>query len=283
MITIFLVLFFAIVIVTLLFEIWMPLRSPSPAKTHILNGSFIIVKEIKSFFHKTVIVNLDEESFNSIHSNTSINFYGAYGSCDGKNVELINKSIVLTEKNISNYIPQYFALQGSFFEYKVSVNSTSHANIVNVCVDGGFDYIDGQCKRLLLGQDRIYRYPVLAPGYYFFRVESRVDYKLSINETLRILSINQDDALGCSINTTNTVCQFDLPLKPKYCLMARLYQPAIISDIKLDVQVTESRYDIMLGTPLSVLVLLITLFVLFIVCVPPCYLKFCITRKSRVV
>lgn len=266
-ITILLVVFIVISIVTLLVEIWIPLE-PLPAdKTPILNGSLILVKEIDSLFHRMAIVTLD---VNFSHADDSINFYGVNRSCDDKNVIGRSKNIVLTKVNISNYVPEYYALEGSDFQYEISGNST--VNSVNVCAYRLSDYNKsslGQCSaKLPLGQGSV-RYKVPAPGYYLFRVEQSdeiADYKLSIKENLKILTTNQAELLGCSINSTNTECHFSLPLKPKYCLMAKLYQSIAISESVLVVQVKEGRFDIMLAIPLPLLVIPVLLFVLSLLC-----------------
>lgn len=269
-------------------KIWMPLE-PLPAdKTPIRNGSIIIVKEIDSLFHKAVTVN---NSSDLNHSSIDIHFYGVHEHCDGKNViQIPSRTIILTELNTSSYVPDYYALEGSYFNYEISGNSGNPSR-VEVCayresVDSDNEATPEQCVRLAFGQGSGY-YRVPKPGYYFFRVEpyeELLDYKLSITETLRILTTNLDESLGCSINNTNTQCQFSLPLEPKYCLMAKLYQSIGISDVnKLEVQVMESRFEIMLAIPLSLLVLLMMLFVCVLVSVPLCYLKFCINRQSRVV
>lgn len=106
-------------VVILLVEIWIPLE-PLPAdKIAILDGSLILVKEIDSLFHKMAIVTL---YVNFSHADDSINFYGVHRSCDNKNVIRRNKTTVLTKANISDYVPEYYALEGSDFQYEISGN-----------------------------------------------------------------------------------------------------------------------------------------------------------------
>lgn len=292
MIIILVVLILVVAVVALIIKIWLPLMPPPSEKTSILRGSPIIVKEIDCWFYKTVLVSLDDDSTDINSSDTSIEFYGVYDYCDGQHVLFpIKEEVVLTDKNISDYVPEYFALKGTFFEYEISGDSSRQR--VKVCAYQGSSPGHGQCSTYLpWGQGSAF-YKVPTPGYYFFRLvgessEEITNYKLTIHENFKILTPNQGDILGCSINTTNKFCEFSLPLKHKYCLMAKLYQSTVVTShveldarVELDIQITESRLEVMLAIPLSLLVLVIMLVLLFLVCVPLCYLRFCINRQSK--
>lgn len=276
-----LVLVLVVAILTLLIEMWLPLKPPASDNLSILRGSPIIVKEIDSWFYKTVVVGLDDNSTAINNSDTYVNFYGVYDYCDGQHVLFpIKQDVIFTDKNISNYVPDYFALKGTFFEYEILGNSPHSA--VQVCADNGNS--PGQCStNLPWGEGSVF-YKVTTPGYYFFRLKSSddiTDYKLIVHQNFKILATSQIDFLGCSINTKNQACEFSLPLRKKYCLMAKLYEPNATSQVELNVQIKESRLEIMLAIPLSLLVLLVMLFLLFLVCLPFCYLRFCITRQAR--
>ena len=276
--------FFAIVSLTvvLVFVAWIPLQ-PLPANVvPIHNGSIIIVKVIDSLFHGTVTVSIVRKH---LEYNTDIHFYGVVGHCDGMNeIQIPTRSVMLTEKNISSFVPEYYVLEGSFFWYEISGSSDKPSH-VEVCADRQSSEnktSPGQCILLEFEHGSGY-YRVPKPGYYSFRIEPHQglgDYKLTVTENLRILTVNLDESLECSISSTNVItqCNFALPLTLKYCLMAKLDQPIATSDVQLEVQVTDSRLDIMLAIPLSLLVLLIALF-FSVLCV---YLKFCIKRQSRV-
>lgn len=248
-------------------------------------------------FHKTVNVGLSTELFNSTDfydSTTNIDFYGASGSCDhiyGSNFPIKTRNIYLTDKNISSYIPEY-ALKGSIFNYKLSgnVQNISDVDFVDVCVYRGSDYNKGtllKCKKVLLRQDySCGSYEVRESDYYFFKVDSSgggiTDYELHIDESVNELHVNTDECKGCRINTTNDRCQFLLPLKMKFCLMAEFYPTRLaLASVTLDVVVKDSRYVIMLVTPLSILSF-VMLLVGFVLCVPMCYYKYCKTSYSMV-
>lgn len=274
--------------VVLVFMVWIPLQPLPSSEVPIHNGSIAIVKEVNGLVHKTVTISIVQIDVD--HSNTDIHFYGVVGQCDGVNaIRLSPRSVTLTEKNISTFIPEYYVLEGSFFSYEISGSSGGKPSHVEVCADrqsGENKTSLGQCILLPFGQGSSY-YRVPKPGYYFYRIESPEelgDYKLSVTENLRILTANLDESLVCNISSTNTVtqCNFTLPLKPKYCLMAKLYQPITTSDVKLEVQIRDSRFEIMLAIPLSLLVVLITLYV-SLLCVPLCYCKFCVLRKHTFV
>lgn len=275
-------------IVTLTVKIWIPLRQSSALKLEILNGSTIIVKEIDSLFQKAVDVSLDREHINSTNFNrstTNIDFYGVATSCDQiYGTTLKERKFCLTEKDISSHVPEY-ALKGSIFKYEISGN-TSKNEYMLICTYCGADYKmchRKKCKKLYLNEGSG-SYKVSEHGYYSFRVEDSegMDFKLCIDESLVILDPFTDESLRCSINTTNERCHFLLPLKTKYCVMAEFSPTRLaLPSVELDVKVGDSRFVIMLITPLSIL-FFIVLLVSFVVCVPLCCCKICKTKRSMV-
>lgn len=283
--------------VTLLLKVWMHLQPLSPSRITILKRSSIILKEIDSVFHKTVIIDHEEDqnvtSIDFYNSGTNVDFYGLEGSCDRiygtDNVFDVVEQVYLTKENISSFVPKY-ALKGSVFHFEISANidNSSQVRFVHICAYRGSDYNKGsrrECIKLNL-REGFDRYEVTAAGYYFFKVESSeevTDYKLSITENLKVLHINTDEFLGCCINDTNSHCQFTLPLRMKYCLMAEFYYARFaVPSVELNVEVKDSRFLIMLATPLLILVLVVIGFILL--CIPLCYYycKFCSTKHSTV-
>ena len=253
------------------------------------------MKEIDSLFHGTVDVGLDTEYVNSTdfyHSNTNIDFFGAPGPCShiyGSDFSPKQRNIYVTEKNISSYIPEY-ALKGSTFNYQITGHAKNMSNVefVDVCLHRGSAYNTGtqiRCKKVLLKQDHgLYEVPV--PDYYFFKVnplgEEISDFELHIDGSVNELHVTTHECQGCSINTTKEHCRLSLPLKTKFCLMAEFYGTRLaLASITLDVQVEESRYVIMLITPIAILSFLV-LFGCFIICTPLCCFKFCNARHSMV-
>lgn len=281
-------------VTTLLVKLWIPLWSLNASQLQILNGSTIVVKEVDSLFHGTVQVglnNINSTDFN--HSSTNIDFFGASGPCShiyGSNFPPKTRNICVTEKNISSYIPEY-ALKGSTYNYQITghAKNMSTVEFVSVCLYRGADYNTStreRCKKVVLKQDHGL-YEVSVPGYYFFKVNPPVgegisDYELHINGNVNELHVNTGECMGCTINTTNKQCRFSLPLKTKFCLMAEFYPTRLaLASVTLDVQVKESRYVIMLITPIAILFFLV-LFVCLITCTLLCCFKFCNTRRTMV-
>jgi hypothetical protein len=291
-----LLLLFTAAVVAFLMKLWIPLRPPPPSQLEMLNGSTVIVKEIDSLFHKTVEVHLNTEDVNSTefnHSTSNIDFYGMPRPCDhiyGSNYGPKTWSISLTEENITTHTPEY-ALKGSTFNYKISghVNNISTIEFVEVCVYRGFDYsmeTPEACKKVLLRQDHG-SFEVQEAGYYFFKVLDSsgwevTDYVLRIDGSVYELHVNTDECLGCSINRTNDHCQFFLPLKTKFCLLAEFYPTRLaLAHVSLNVEVKDSQFVIMLAPSLSFLCLAAIL-VSLAVCIPACCCKFCNTRHTLV-
>ena len=260
-------------ITALLFELWPPLK-PMPAYKTILDGSPVVVREFNSFFYEMAVVTLDN-NFN--HSNSSIDFYVVKGSCDMIGVRKTDHT-VLTKKNASDYVLKDYVLKGSVFLYEISGKGDVY--FVNVCAYRLSDYNRSSpeyCSAKVKLRQGSVSYKVLAPGYYYFRVEQSkhiTDYYLMITGTLMVPNNNQGERDGCIINSTNLQCQIDIPFlffKPKYCLLAELYQPFDNSEVKLVVQVKEGRSWI--TRCISLFVILISLISLLVFSI--CTLKFC--------
>ena len=272
-------------VLTLLFTVWMPLKSSPPLKKELLKGTSVFLEEIDTTFHKTVVVRLDKDNLTDVY----IEFYGAKGSCD-ENLDFPTKTreVYLTEKNISTFAPKHFALKDSFFQYDISGNITTNQEnaIVEVCAYEGAHYSTAVstctgkcCIRCQLGQ-KCEPYRVSQSGYYYFKVKSEElqDYQLSIIETLRVLHINnRGEYLHCNINATNKVCHLPLPQGDKYCLMAKFYpSESPLTTVELDLHVENGRYSIILAIPLSIF---LAIMAMFIVCSCVCCCKLCSTQK----
>lgn len=286
-----LLLFMVIAMVTLLVKVWLPLQPLPASRLQILKGSTVIVDEIDSMFHATVDINANVISTNTTtNMEFYIDFYGIPEPCEniyGMNFPPKTINICFTEKNISSSIPNY-ALRGSTYHYDIYGSNTSEVEYVNVCAYRGSDYNHGsreKCRKLFLRED-CGTYEAPEPGYYFFKVVNEsldeiIDYKLCIEEKLHILHPNTDESLPCSINATNAHCQFPLPLKSKYCLMAESFPNGFVPSVTLDVQVKDSRIFLLVITPLLSLSFLVILASL-LVCFPFCCCRFCKTRHSMV-
>lgn len=189
---------------------------------------------------------------------------------------------VLTEMNISNYVVKDYALKTTDFYYQIS--GKSQKGTVNVCAYRLSDYNHKYCEKVLLEQDPV-SYEVVAPGYYYFRIEQPeniADYHLMITESLMILSVSQEEC-KCTINSNHMQCQINIPftpLKPKYCLLAKLYQFHDKSDVRLVVQVNESRSWIIRGILLFVVLILLISF-LFLSLLMLKFCNFCEWLKDK--
>ena len=219
-------LFVTISLTVPLFKLWLPLKPLHAYKT-ILDGSPVVVREMNSFFHEMAAVSLDRVNDNFNHSNSSVDFYVVKGSC--YTIARVSEKdyVVLTKMNISDYVLKDYALKGSVFCYEISGKVES----VNVCahrLDYNWSSPEYCSAEVLVGQGPV-PYQVIAPGYYYFRLEQDItDYHLMITESFMIPSISQEERVyGCAINSTNMQCQIHIPFIPftqKYCLLAKLHQ-----------------------------------------------------------
>lgn len=243
----------------------MPLKEPTSLNTEVLKGATIVLKEINTLYHKTVVIDLDENpGFNE--SDTEIAFHGIKGSCKTRSDERYK---YLSDKNISKVTPEY-ALKGSNFTYTIIVGNQS---MVDVCLYRGPDYDTGvrvNCKMEVLSNGRSGKFRVPEAGYYYFKIKSGVgDFELSISEKLNLpnyVSIN--DYLNCSINTTNDNCTLSLPLGIKYCLTA-VYLPTkdALPEVKLKVSINDGRYLLMIiPTVTFIMVMIVSIICACIFC-----------------
>ena len=219
-----------------------------------------MVTEMNSLFHEIAVVALDRVTDNF---NSSVDFYVEKGSCDAIAGVPKHDTVVLTKTNISEYVLKDYALKGSVFYYQIS----GKVKFVNVCAHRLDHNLSSPeyCSTRVLPRQGLVPYQVIAPGYYYFRLEQDItDYHLMINESLMRPSIDQGERVyGCTINSTNVQCQIHIPFIPfahKYCILAKLYQSLDKSRVKLVVQVKESRSWIVRGiAPIIIVISLILL------------------------
>ena len=272
----------------LLATLWIHLiRLPHPSKLPIRQASTIILGDFNSFYYDKVYAGIDEKSLTNATRdlNYNIDVYGIQGACvDIHKHGVYNyfDQVVVTEKNISNFIPVY-ALSGSFFNYQL-YGSTSNMSLQNkfveVCLNRGASYDDGEkldCVKMPLFKG-VGRYEITDPGYFFFTVQSlngKAEYSLNVSGTIKKIHVSTDKMLGCGLSRSNLTCHIVLPAKGNtYCLLAEFYKLTHHFMLtELDVRVEKTRASHILGIslpPLIVFVLLVCLSglgIIFIKCV----------------
>lgn len=274
-------------ITCLIANVWVKLTPHKLSPVPIMDGSTILISEqgIDSMFHKTVVIDLlYGNTTNKEHFNTDIKLFGRAGGCNdifGTDLEYDKPDkFYLTEKTIAKFPPIY-ALKGSTFDFRFasysgnsSVSAIS-AKYTNICLFSGTSYNQGdrvKCREGLM-REAFGHFKTKNAGYFFFKVEpdSGLQYSLNVTSSIKTLQYDNKDSCNCSMNADNSNCSIELPLKSKFCLMAKFYRTAVaMTDIKLKINVKDGRFGVILVpsllVPVAFLVTLIACFVLMFCC-----------------
>lgn len=292
--------FFAAVLVSILLgTVWIHLlQLPSSSKHPIRQATTIILGDVNSFYYDQVYADIDEKSLSNVTRDLdfSIDIYGIQGACaniPSSNIYDVYTDVIVTDKNISNFVPIY-ALSGSYLYFQLygkGSNSSSQNMFVKVCLNSGASYEDGtqlDCVKKDLFKS-FGRYEIIDPGYYFFTVQSLdgiTEYVMNVSGRIKKIHATTSEMLGCPLSRSNLSCHIPLSTGSNtYCLLAEFYKlPYHRMLTELNVKVEKARASFILGItlpPLLLLVLLIFSGFSVIVCIK-CFCKYRTKRPWHV-